>query len=53
MAIWVVKFPREGYKIRLIFGQKSAYIKRFLFVKKGQYLTFKVNFLFQKIYESL
>ena len=25
MAILVVKFPREGYKIRYIFGQKSIY----------------------------
>ena len=24
MAIWVVKFPREGYKIRSIFAQKSC-----------------------------
>ena len=24
MAIWVVKFQREGYKIRLILGQKST-----------------------------
>ena len=24
MAIWVVKFPRNGYKIKLIFDQKSS-----------------------------
>ena len=27
MAIWVVKFLREEYKIRKIFEQKSAYSK--------------------------
>ena len=33
MAIWVVKFSREGYKIRCIFSQKSIYlpINRFFF----------------------
>jgi hypothetical protein len=25
MVIWVVKFPREKYKVRWTFGQKSTY----------------------------
>ena len=25
MVIWVIKFPREGYKIQQIFGQKSTH----------------------------
>ena len=28
MAIWVVKFLREGYKLRSMFGQKSSYSKK-------------------------
>ena len=27
LAIWVVKFPREGYKIRYIVGQKSTLLQ--------------------------
>jgi hypothetical protein len=30
MAIWVVKFSREGYKIKTIFGQKSTYSKKII-----------------------
>ena len=29
-VIWVVEFSREGYKIRLIFGQNSAYSNKSL-----------------------
>ena len=25
MVIWVIKFPREGYKIQQLFGQKSTH----------------------------
>ena len=28
MVIWVVKFPREGYKIRYIFCPQSTYLKK-------------------------
>ena len=27
MVIWVVEFPREGYKFRKIFGKKSILLK--------------------------
>ena len=48
MAIWVFNFPREEYKIRLIFGQKSTYSKKIIgghstttwteFCLRGQFL---------------
>ena len=44
MAIWVVKFSREGYKIRLIHCCPKINIQRKLKCRK---LTFKVNFLSQ------
>ena len=31
MVIWVVEFPREGYKIRYILAQKSTYSKELLY----------------------
>ena len=39
MVIWAVKFVKEGYKIRHIFGQKNQHIQR-----KLHNITFKVNF---------
>ena len=33
MAIWVVKFPKGGYKIRLIFGQDSTYVQKGFYCK--------------------
>jgi hypothetical protein len=33
MAIWVVLFPREGYKIKYILAMKSTYLP------KGNYLS--------------
>ena len=31
MAIWVVKYPREVYRINQIFGQESTYTKEILY----------------------
>ena len=36
MAIWVIKFPRVGYKIRQILGQKSTYRTRAI-ITRGLY----------------
>ena len=56
MVIWVVEIPREGYKIRKIFGKKSTYSKEnFVCCEltkwgsgtKYQNRAFKVNFLHQ------
>ena len=30
MVIWVVEFPREGYKIRYSLAQKSTYLKEII-----------------------
>ena len=55
ICVWRVwqfpKFPKEGHKIRCIFGQKTT--RRKLLYFKGQNLTLKVNFLCQKPSESL
>ena len=32
MAIWVIKVPREGYKIRYIVGQKSTLLQENYFI---------------------
>ena len=58
-AIWVVKFPREGYKIILMLGQKSTNSKEIKVSKsdfhsqfsKSKYIS-KVNFLSENIYQS-
>ena len=51
-VIWVVQFPREGYKIRQNFGKKSECLNEIIVFcvktyhqvdKKCKILTFKVN----------
>ena len=46
IVVWIIEFPREGYKIRKILGQKSTYTKSL--VNANSFYANFTNTTFQK-----